>query len=123
MGKSSMERDRAASLSTGLGSWVLVAILFQSSTASLASTEVEQKKYPKNPGSSYLAEHHFSLAQAYSADGNVEKAIEEYKLTLAFDPKSAVLYGKLATEYVKKGMLAAAMEACKAALQLDSKFT
>lgn len=69
------------------------------------------------------AEYHFSLAQAYVADGNPDRAIEEYKLTLMFDPNSALVNARLATEYVKKGMLAAAMEACKEALRLDPNFT
>src|SRR4051812_9768527 len=30
------------------------------------------------------AEYHFSMAQAYSAEGNSDQAIEEYKLTLMF---------------------------------------
>jgi tetratricopeptide (TPR) repeat protein len=68
------------------------------------------------------AEYHFSLAQAYVAEGNPDRAIEEYKLTLMFDPNSALVYARLATEYVKKGMLSAAMETCKEALQRDPKF-
>src|SRR4051794_14848233 len=38
------------------------------------------------------AEYHFSLAQAYGFDGDLDRAIEEYQLALAFDPKSAILY-------------------------------
>ncbi|OFZ18320.1 MAG: hypothetical protein A2X94_12245 [Bdellovibrionales bacterium GWB1_55_8] len=68
------------------------------------------------------AEYHFSLAQAYVAEGNPDRAIEEYKLTLLFDPGSALVYARLATEYVKKGMLSDAMETCKEALQRDPKF-
>lgn len=68
------------------------------------------------------AEYHFSMAQAYVAEGNSDRAIEEYKLTLMFDPKSALVNTRLATEYVKKGMLAEAMESCKAALVQDPKF-
>lgn len=65
------------------------------------------------------AEYHFSLAQAYAADGNTDMAIEEYKLTLVFDPNSAMIYARLATEYVKKGLLSEAMETCKEALKRD----
>lgn len=68
------------------------------------------------------AEYHFSMAQAYVAEGNPDRAIEEYKLTLMFDPNSSLVYARLATEYVKKGMLSAAMEACKEALQRDPHF-
>lgn len=69
------------------------------------------------------AEYHFSMAQAYVAEGNTDRAIEEYKLTLMFDPNSSLVYARLAGEYIKKGMLSAAMEACKEALQRDPNFT
>jgi tetratricopeptide (TPR) repeat protein len=39
-----------------------------------------------------------------------------------FDPDSALVYARLASEYVKKGMLSAAMETCKEALQRDPSF-
>ena len=82
-----------------------------------------------SPGSSLhrsaeaSAEYHFSLAQAYVAEGNSDRAIEEFKLVLAYDPKSALVRGRLAAEYIKKGNFAAAMESCKEALQLDPKLT
>jgi len=68
------------------------------------------------------AEYHFALAQAYVAEGNPDRAIEEFKLTLMFDPNSPLVYARLATEYVKKGMLTDAMETCKEALQRDPNF-
>ena len=68
------------------------------------------------------AEYHFSLAQAYSSDGNPDRAIEEYKLTLMFDPNSALVYTRLASEFIKKGMLTSSMEACKEAVRLDTKY-
>lgn len=68
------------------------------------------------------AEYHFSLAQAYVAEGNPDRAIEEYKLVLAYDPSSALVYARLATEYIKKGSFSIAMEACKEALQRDPNY-
>ncbi len=68
------------------------------------------------------AEYHFSLAQSYVADGNADRAIEEYKLVLSYDPDSALVFTRIATEYIKKGSFAQAMEACKEALQRDPKF-
>lgn len=68
------------------------------------------------------AEYHFSMAQAYSVEGDIDQAIEEYKLTLMFDSNSALVYSRLATEYVRKGMLSAAMETCKEALQKDPSY-
>jgi len=68
------------------------------------------------------AETHFALAQAYSVEGNSDKAIEEYKTVLMYDPKSSLVHARLAAEYVKKGMASQAMESCKAALKIDPKF-
>ncbi len=62
------------------------------------------------------AEYHFLQAQAYVAEGNPDRAIEEYKATLMYDPDSSLVYARLATEYIKKGMLSAAMETCNQAL-------
>src|SRR5947209_208641 len=39
-----------------------------------------------------------------------------------FDPNSSLVYARLATEFIKKGMLAEAMETCKEALQRDPNF-
>jgi tetratricopeptide (TPR) repeat protein len=69
-----------------------------------------------------MAEYHFSMAQAYVAEGNTDRAIEEFKLTLMFDPNSPLVYGRLAAEYIKKGMMSAAMDACKDALKRDPNF-
>jgi tetratricopeptide (TPR) repeat protein len=74
----------------------------------------------KNPQAT--AEYHFSMAQAYVAEGNPDRAIEEFKLTAMYDPKSTLVYTRLATEYVKKGMMSEAMEACNSALGIDPTF-
>lgn len=68
------------------------------------------------------AEFHFSMAQAYVAEGNPDRAIEEYKLTLMYDPSSPLVYVRLATEFVKKAMLSAAMDSCQEALKKDPKY-
>jgi tetratricopeptide (TPR) repeat protein len=68
------------------------------------------------------AEYHFSLAQAYVAEGNPDRAIEEFKITLMYDSESSLVRARLAGEYIKKGMVTAAMETCKEALQRDPKF-
>lgn len=89
----------------------------QPKETTLRSAKVMTRIAKANSASS--AEYHFSLAQAYGYDGEVERAIEEYKLALVFDPKSALLLTRLAAEYIKKGELAPAMEACKEALSHD----
>lgn len=68
------------------------------------------------------AGYHFSLGQAYSLEGDSNKAIEEYKLALVFDPNSAVVHTRLAGEYVKRGLLTFAIEQCKISVSLDPKY-
>ena len=85
---------------------------------------VSEAEFTKNgTGTAATAEYHFSLAQAYVAEGNPDRAIEEFKATLMYDPGSALVWARLAAEYVKKGMLSAAMDSCKEALTRDPKFT
>jgi tetratricopeptide (TPR) repeat protein len=69
------------------------------------------------------AAYHFSLGQSYALEGSAEKAIEEYKLALVYDPSSAVIHTRLATEYVKRGLLTFAIEECKTALIHDAKYS
>jgi tetratricopeptide (TPR) repeat protein len=69
--------------------------------------------------SATYAEQHFQLAQAYSAQNQFDRAIEEYKLTLIYDASSALVHTRLAAEYVKRGNVSEAIDSCKAALKLD----
>ncbi len=68
------------------------------------------------------ASYHFSMGQAYSLEGDSNKAIEEYKVALIYDPNSAVVHTRLAGEYVKRGLLTFAIEQCKISVKLDSKY-
>src|SRR5262249_26716066 len=88
----------------------------------VTARQLNTKPEDARRGTEASAEYHFSLAQAYVAEGNPDRAIEEYKLTLAFDPNSPLIYARLATEYIKKGMMSAAMETCKEALQRDPNY-
>jgi tetratricopeptide (TPR) repeat protein len=67
------------------------------------------------------ASYHFAMAQAYSMEGKVEQAIEEYRAALIYDSKAAVIYTKLAQEYIRKGETSLAMNACESALKIDSR--
>ncbi|MBL7716029.1 MAG: tetratricopeptide repeat protein [Bdellovibrionales bacterium] len=78
--------------------------------------QVGQKKFQAT------AEYHFSMAQAYVAEGNPDRAIEEFKIALSYDQNSALIRARLAGEYVKKGELAAALEECRQAIRLDPKY-
>ncbi len=87
------------------------------------SAAVERPQAPPAGASAEAsAEYHFALAQAYVAEGNPDRAIEEFKLALMYDQGSALIHARLATEYIKKGMLSAAMESCKEALRRDPQF-
>ena len=77
-----------------------------------------QQKWEANPAFA-SADYHFALAQAYSSEGKVDRAIEEYRAALAYDAQSAVLHGKLASEYLKKGSMSFAIDECKEALKTD----
>lgn len=67
------------------------------------------------------ADYHFTLAEAYSLEGNNARAIEEYKLTLVYDPKAAQVRLRLAAEYVKQGLVSEAIEQAKSALEIEPK--
>ena len=67
------------------------------------------------------AEYHFSMGQAYSMSGETDRAIEEYKIALMYDPDSSVVLTKLAAEWVRKGELNRALEFAKRAVTSDAK--
>lgn len=67
------------------------------------------------------ADYHFTIAESLSLEGESAKAIEEYKLTLVYDPNSAQVRLRLAAEYVKAGLVSEAVEQCKIALETDPK--
>ncbi len=66
------------------------------------------------------SDYHFALAEAYSLEGEVQRAIEEYKLTLLYDPNSSLVHVKLGSEYVKKGLLSEAVKHAEQAVALDA---
>lgn len=56
------------------------------------------------------ADYHFTMGEAHSLDGNVDKAIESFKLTLVYDNDSPTVRYRLAGEFVKKGFISEAIE-------------
>jgi tetratricopeptide (TPR) repeat protein len=67
------------------------------------------------------ADYHFTLAETQSLDGNSQRAIEEYKLTLIYDPNSTIVRLRLAQEFVRQGLITEAMEQAKLALETNPK--
>lgn len=70
----------------------------------------------------HQADFHYTLAEAYSLEGNTTRAVEEYKLTLVYDPKAPSVRLRLAAEYVKQGLISEAMDQTKAALEVNPNY-
>lgn len=68
------------------------------------------------------ADFHFALAETYALQGDSARAIEEYKLTLVYDPSSPQVRVRLAAEYVKQGLISEAMKYTKAAIETDPRY-
>lgn len=78
---------------------------------------------PGNPvlDDTYLssqADFHFTMGETLSYEGQPAKAIEEYKLTLIYDPKSVHVRQRLAQEYVRMGMVTEAVEQAEIAVEM-----
>ena len=82
------------------------------------------KEFPqlKFTSDSERAVHYFSMGQAYSLNGETDRAIEAYRTTLVYDPTSALVRSRLAAELVKIGNLADARKECAMAIRHEPKF-
>lgn len=56
------------------------------------------------------ADYHFTMGETLSYEGQSPRAVEEFKLTLIYDPKSVHVRLRLAAEYVRLGMVTEAVE-------------
>jgi len=65
------------------------------------------------------ADYHFTLAESYALEGNTPRAIEEYKTTLIYDPKSAVVRLRLAQEYIRQSLISESLEQARLAIEAD----
>lgn len=81
--------------------------------------DVEETLDNKNVAA--LADYHFTLGETFALEGNSTKAIEEYRLTLTYDPNSVQVRLRLASEYVKQGMVNEAIKHGKIAIEMDTK--
>lgn len=63
------------------------------------------------------ADYHFTMGETFSFEGQPARAIEEYKATLVYDPKSVHVRMNLAREYVRMGMITEAVEQGEVAVQ------
>ncbi len=69
------------------------------------------------------ADYHFSLGEAYRLEANSAKALEEYKLTLLYDTQSAIVRLRLASEYIKQGLVSESIAQAKVAKDLEPQKT
>jgi len=63
------------------------------------------------------------MGEAFSLEGETDKAIEEFRLTTVYDSTSPLIRKRLAEEYLKKGLLSETIEQAEIAIQLDSKYS
>lgn len=56
------------------------------------------------------ADYHFTMGETLSYEGQSARAVEEYKSTLVYDPKSVHVRLRLAAEYVRMGLMTEAVE-------------
>ncbi|MGZ3769242.1 MAG: tetratricopeptide repeat protein [Bdellovibrio sp.] len=67
------------------------------------------------------ADYYFAMGEAYSLEGNSQKAIEAFKTTLIYDQNSSTVNMRLATEYLKTGMISESMVQAEEAVNKDPK--
>lgn len=64
------------------------------------------------------ADYHFTMGETLSYAGQSPRSIEEFKLTLIYDPKSVHVRLRLAAEYVRSGMVTEAVEQGQIAVEM-----
>jgi tetratricopeptide (TPR) repeat protein len=78
---------------------------------------------PTDPGAhseQAQAYYHFSLAQFLRHEGEQERAVEELRKALEYDPESSSLHFSLAQSLADTGLLEESIDECKKAIELDS---
>ena len=64
------------------------------------------------------ADYHYTMGETLSFEGQTARAIEEYKSTLVYDPKSIHVRLRLAAEFVRMGMMTEAVEQAETTVTL-----
>ena len=68
------------------------------------------------------SDYHYVLGEALSLEGDSIQAIEEFKLTLLYDPHSFSVRLRLANEYLKEGLLIEALNQAEEAIKINPHF-
>src|ERR1019366_3289203 len=64
------------------------------------------------------ADYHFTMGETLSYGGQSARAVEEFKTTLIYDPKSVHVRLRLAAEYVRLGTITEAVEQGEIAVEM-----
>ncbi|MEK6772572.1 MAG: tetratricopeptide repeat protein [Bdellovibrionota bacterium] len=67
------------------------------------------------------ADYNYALGEAYSNEGQHQKSIEAFKLTLVYDPESVQVRLRVAAEHIKLGQINQALDKTQEAVKLDPK--
>ncbi len=81
------------------------------------STNIQDPLYQRTQ-----ADYYYSLGEAYSQDGETQKAIEAFRSTLVYDPKTIQVRMRLAAEHIKLGQINEALELCEQAVEKDPNY-
>lgn len=65
------------------------------------------------------ADYYFSMAEAYSLEGNHPKAIEAFKMTMNYDSSSVTVQLRLANEYLRSGLMTEALDVANGVAEKD----
>jgi len=67
------------------------------------------------------ADYHYSLGESLSLEGETQRAIEEFRLTLVYDAKSIDVRVRLAREYIKQGLISEGIQQAEEVVEMDPK--
>ncbi|MEK2689610.1 tetratricopeptide repeat protein [Bdellovibrio sp. GT3] len=67
------------------------------------------------------ADYYFAMGEAYALEGNANKAIESFKMTLVYDQNSPTVNMRLAAEFLKLGMISESLAQAEEATKKDPK--
>ncbi len=108
-------------LSYLLSSCAIVDKIKDSSERDPATESVSKKETPSQQSDAVQnqsdAEYHFAMGETYSLEGLPQKAAEQFKLALVFDPNSSTVRLKLAVEYLKMGLASEAITQAEAVVE------
>lgn len=67
------------------------------------------------------ADYYFAMGESFSLDGQSQKAIESFKNALVYDQNSSAVNMRLATEYLKQGLISESLAQAEDAVKKDPK--